>query len=394
MHDQMQIAPHALGQLLLLFGLVMPVSVTQARRSHPPDELFRLSPEWRKLYLLFVPGGILAIAVIANEFVGSVTARNLIVMLPSLAILAALGLRRLPWQARIIILLLIAYPALTTFRTYRGNGPYRQIVAFMEPAYSSQDRMVFHINDSAAGTQALLYYLEDHLSLDKHSVYHIGGSAHSYAFDEPVNRTWNSTPDTLAKFETFLGTAERVWYIHHNSAPLAKPVVEILEAHYALVRSADFTDDRFKYGVTEYRRIPESAQDLFHFGEAVSLQAWTLRESVNVEPCQAVTLESWWTALSQPEISYGIGLVLADAGGNGIAQTDDLPSGLLTSEWKPGNFQFDTRTLRIPCDVGPGEYPLLIGLFDYATTEPVPAALPDGTPARSSLVYLTTLIVD
>jgi hypothetical protein len=52
-----------------------------------------------------------------------------------------------------------------------------------------------------------------------------------------------------------------------------------------------------------------------------------------------------------------------------------------------------TLTLRVPCDLPPGDYPLLIGMFDMVSTEPLSIYTPDGTPTSSTLYYLTTLTV-
>jgi hypothetical protein len=85
-------------------------------------------------------------------------------------------------------------------------------------------------------------------------------------------------------------------------------------------------------------------------------------------------------------------LVLADIGGVGIVRTDGAPSNFLPQLWQVGESYLDERALTIPCDTQPGEYPLLLGLYNFETLESLPAALPDGTPV-SSLVYLTTLYV-
>jgi hypothetical protein len=403
LHHEMQIDPVALGQFLLIVGLLVPVGAVYWRlrnRHYEKSSLLRFAPEWRKLYLLILPVTAIILSFVVNVFARTVTPRNLILIVPPLAVVAALAMRQLPWQARLATVVLIAYPAVTSFQVFVKNAPYQEVTQFIAADYQPGDQIVTHIADPSAITQSFMYYLLDRLPepVSKDSMFHIGGSGFGPNSADPVvNWVSDSERETLEQFAAFIDLTSRIWFIEYEYRPsnLGKPFLNVMKRQFAAGRIGIFPTERGgHYTVTEYRRIPESVQDLFHFGEAVSLQAWTLRESVNVEPCQAVTLESWWTALSQPAISYGIGLVLADAGGNGIAQTDDLPSGLPTSEWEPGDFQFDTHTLRVPCDVGPGEYPLLIGLYDYSTTEPVPAALPDGTPTGSNLVYLTTLIVD
>ena len=91
--------------------------------------------------------------------------------------------------------------------------------------------------------------------------------------------------------------------------------------------------------------------------------------------------------------SFCIGLVLADASGQGVARTDAEPSGARTIDWRADSYHLDQRTLHIPCDLPPGDYPLLIGLHNLVSAEPLPAFAPDGAPLPSPLVYLTTLVV-
>ena len=58
--------------------------------------------------MLIAPGTALALAFLTNRFVtGNATPRNLIILVPFMALVAALGLRRLPWQARLAAVLLL-----------------------------------------------------------------------------------------------------------------------------------------------------------------------------------------------------------------------------------------------------------------------------------------------
>jgi hypothetical protein len=64
---------------------------------------------------------------------------------------------------------------------------------------------------------------------------------------------------------------------------------------------------------------------------------------------------------------------LADANGAVIAQHDGAPAfgTYPTSAWKPGEAVVDVHDVQV--DAPPGEYSLLIGLYDPATLERVPA---------------------
>ena len=93
-----------------------------------------------------------------------------------------------------------------------------------------------------------------------------------------------------------------------------------------------------------------------------------------------------------PDHNYSLTLVLADAGGMGVARADGSPGALLPMLWTAGQLYPDERTVTVPCDAAPGEYVLLAGLYDYETLETLPVTFPDGTPL-DGLAYLTTVYV-
>jgi len=344
--------------------------------------------------ILIAPGVALALAFLTNRFgTGNATPKNLIILVPFMALIAALGLQRLPWQARLAAILLLTYPALTEFRTYRANAPYRELVAFMTPAYQPGDRVIAHVNDYAASTQVLAYYLQDRLpgGLEKASMFHVGGSSHRFPYDPIANQVQNNDPATLARFAQFLDGAERAWLITYSRTDLLDPFLGVLSRDFGDTRKAVLRDDTTVYEIVEYRRVPAGLGDLARFGQAIYLQGWDLPDGVSVRACQDVPFESWWYAAAAPGADLGIGLVLADAQGQGVARADAAPSGSLTVDWRADSHHLDQRTLRIPCDLPPGEYPLLIGVHTLVSAESLPAFAPDGAPLPSPLVYLTTL---
>jgi len=407
LYDEMMPVPAAIGDLLVLMGAltlvgaVIAVLLSDSAAGHPRDEAgrairYRFGAAGRALIVIVAPGAMLALAFVVNRFgTGNATPKNLIILTPYLVLVAALGLRQLPWQARLAALLLIAYPALTEFRTYRTNAPYRELVAFMTPDYQPGDRVIAHVQDYAASTQVLYYYLHDRLpgSLDKANMFHIGGSSHRFPHDPIANQVYTADDEALTRFAQFLDGAERVWLITYNRTALLDPFLGILQQRYADVQRAVLVDDRNVYEIVAYRRVPETLSPLARFGEAIRLEGWELPEGVNVRACQSVPFASWWHALAAPEADLGIGLVLANADGMGVTRTDAEPSGARTIDWAADTYHLDRRTLTVPCDLPPGDYPLLIGLHDLISAEAVPIYTPDGTPTGSPLYYLTTLHV-
>jgi hypothetical protein len=392
LQNEMQIHPAAIGQFLLLAGLLLPVGLTwYAWRSHARDRVFRFEPEWRKLYLVIVVVSILLIAFAVNIKIETITPRNLIVILPSLAILAAFALAKLPWHARVVLIVLIVVPAVTQFRVYHPTSePYRESAAYLKASgYQPGDRIVTNIRRD----QHLAFSLEDRLSASKYDMFHIGGEGINFPGDPHVNRVYNADPATLARFETFLGDSERVWLFRSDNALLAAgPFLKILDTHYAAFRTAIFEAD-VTYQITEYRRVPDGLQDQFLFGETISLQSWQLKGSVEVRACQDIAVEDWWFTRQSPSSGYRIRLALADADGMGVVLSDALPTGQPTDQWRAGSHHLSVETLHIPCDLQPGSYALLLGVMDMASGDLLPVTYPDGTPNNSSLIYLTTLTV-
>jgi hypothetical protein len=390
LQHEMQIRPEALGQFLLLAGLSIPVGYTWLFwRSREHDRVFRFDPEWRKLYLVIVVVSILLIAFAVNTKIETITPRNLIVILPSLVIIVAFVMGKLPWQARAVLVVLITIPAVTEFHVYHPTSePYRESAAYLSSSgYQPGDRIVTNVRRD----QHLAFSLEDRLSANKYDMFHIGGEGINFPGDPHVNRVVNADPETLARFEAFLGNSERVWFFHADNAlvPVA-PFLKILNARYAVFRTATFKAD-VSYDLVEYRRVPDGMRDLFVFGDAIRLQSWQLMGSVEVKACEEISVESWWFTPVSLDGYYRIRLALANTDGMGVTVSDTLPTGYPTDHWQAGSYHVSAQTLQIPCDIQPGSYVLLLGMVDMASADLLPVAYPDGTPNNSNLVYLTTL---
>lgn len=145
----------------------------------------------------------------------------------------------------------------------------------------------------------------------------------------------------------------------------------------------------------EVRHIPEDAQTLFRFGDVLALQQWELKDSVEVQPCQRIAIESWWQMIDSPPYTYSMQIAMVDSGGQPVSAANSQLTTLSTRLWIPDAWFLDARTLAVPCDAPPGEYPLVMSVYHPDTvteTGSLPVSLPDGTPSND-YVYLTTLFV-
>lgn len=198
-----------------------------------------------------------------------------------------------------------------------------------------------------------------------------------------------ATSENLEQLQTMIGDSESVWYVRTGSSDPQVDEFRDALSDYAPFRTTPW-NGRYYPEIAVYRKKPDNLRDIFLFGDSISLQNWTLHNDVNVQPCQAIQLSTWWFARDRIDVNYSMTLVLADDSGVGIARTDGAPSNFLPQLWQVGGSYLDERTLTIPCDIQSGTYPLLMGLYNYETVEPLLAL--DGTSA-SGLVYLTTLNV-
>lgn len=197
------------------------------------------------------------------------------------------------------------------------------------------------------------------------------------------------------RLRTFAGDSDIVWLVENGDAGLIPAwYQDILAQDYAaarIVRDGDALAYAFTTA-TRYVRIPDDVRDHFVFQDADSgsrlvLKVWTLLNAVEVQPCQPVRLRSWWQVGSSVDVCLTLAIV-DGATGQGTANTDGPPLGEQSSALRPDRLYADERTVTVPCDAAPGEYPLMLGFYRVrdSTIVPLAASLPDGTPL-DDLVY-------
>ena len=86
-------------------------------------------------------------------------------------------------------------------------------------------------------------------------------------------------------------------------------------------------------------------------------------------PGSPLTLTLFWQADAPIDVDFTVFVQLVDAENNIVAQKDSKPQEghYGTPYWQPGEQIIDAHTLLIPTDTPPGEYALLVGLYDPAT---------------------------
>jgi len=106
------------------------------------------------------------------------------------------------------------------------------------------------------------------------------------------------------------------------------------------------------------------------FGEAITLLGYNLHDE-EVEPGQILRVTLFWKADDLVEEDYKVFIHLLDAQGQVLAQHDSRPVGgsRPTTGWLVGEIIPDNHGVFIPWGMSPGEYQLVIGMYEPQTGE-------------------------
>lgn len=391
LHEQFQVVPYGIGQLMLLAALFTPVMQISKHNA-----VFRSG--WQRGYLVILPLAILGLSFGATEIIRTSSAKNLSVIVLPLAILAAYGVHHFPRRLQIIAALLILVPALTQFRLYVSGHFYRDAVAYIDQkrqpdaGYLIDDRLtVAHV--------PVIYYLRERMGdrLPNDALFHLieldfGIGGLGWMPHAPVLVADDNSESSLKGFRNYLGDRDQVWYIPLDvPANFGGSFMDILDENYVVHSQESFGDGRMI--AVEYRRMPDELDTLYRFDDSLRLVAWRLVGDVQINACESVTVESWWITDAPMTSNYSLSLTMIDSNGERIAAIDSGLSPILTQQWEIGQVVLDERQLDIPCDLLAGEYPIGLGVYDSANGEGLAVTTANGEPS-SSFIYLTTLFAN
>lgn len=389
-HELMQIRPFGLGILLLLASVIIPAS----QFSHRRRGIFR-SQGRGSIWIWVINLTVLLLVIIANTEIRILTPRNLSIVVPGFAILAAFTLTAMPSWLRTTALIIILFPAVFAPQVLMRNAPYSEVLAEIRPQFESTDRVIINVGDAWYYNGVMRDYLADRLPDEAPEANFLMLSRSQML--EMVNPEDGSVqPERLlTAISNFIDDSDDLWLVEDSNAvvSLGNFYKQVIESQYVLVEQEVFEDSALRpYTLTTYRRIPDSGGEL-RFGEDVALVAWQLPpDAYEASACDVITLETWWRADQILAQNYSMTLTLADATGVGVAREDRIPAGLLPLQWEAGRVYWDERSVQIPCDASAGDYPLLIGWYNFETVDPLPATTSDGVPL-GNLAYLTTIKV-
>ncbi len=259
----LQMRPLPLGNLLVGLGVLIPgtAMASMSRIIDSDSPLFRIRG-WRKGYLLIVTLAIFLGALVTTHWIDVLTQRNLIVMIPVLMLLAALGLRALPWQAALIVTVLVLNSSVTEFINYQRPEPYLQAWRFVAQDYQAHDPVIISIDHSLGRYFAFAYYLMDRMPdrINQHDMFYLSlGDPAANLPEPPLNHTVDDSPAALLRFHTLIDSAQRVFWIDSPSAEpsYTKTYRDVLLSEFNLLKSGKFdrtSDTNGGYVFEEYVR--------------------------------------------------------------------------------------------------------------------------------------------
>jgi hypothetical protein len=250
-YQQMGFQPQALSAFLFLIAIALPI------RDKLKSGALRFEPHWRKVFVLLVPLAIFALAFVVNLQISTLTRRNMVIILPPLAILLAYGLTRLPRPAQVTILLLILIPA-TQHIEYEAPGPYGDMIASMASRYEAGSPVIVNIQYVPWHIPAL-YYLQERLPVripgeDILQVINPKQDYTNFMPVEPVNLISSLNSSTAGRIRQFIGAAESVWYItrigDRNFTEIFEPIIF---ENYTVQSESEWGSNYQAYRIVEYR---------------------------------------------------------------------------------------------------------------------------------------------
>lgn len=395
LYQQVHFRPEVIFGFLILTSLFAP-RLLPRQHSQSISAQLRWRRHWPLVYPLALLLATILIAFAVNSVYGILNARGLQTIVMLIALMMALGLRLLPTQAGVILLALLYLQAPQHVAVQPSNGPYREMTGFMESTYQRDSLLLTEFDFPWRWLTPAAYFMMDFTPdrMAKSRMYHVIGmadQAHPPTYPDELENIFDSFDGS--SFDAQLPAHSQLWLLQQGEGNRwGAALQEWLDQNYALVRSASW-DEPYdtNYELSEYMRAPEVQDPVLVAGENMELQAWSLLDSVEVEPCQRITVESWWQLSTEDRTPYTLSIILPDSEGDKqLAITNAVPGNVFTSDWRARKYYRDQTQLEVPCDIGSGSYDLLLAVKETISGEDLPLQHPDGA-AIGHVYYLTTL---
>jgi hypothetical protein len=190
--------------------------------------------------------------------------------------------------------------------------------------------------------------------------------------------------ETARELRTFAENYQRIWFHPLTDVRWDNEgfVQRWLYHHCQLLESRDFRGFRWLIYRPALNSLEDDRHPLdLHLGDAIRLAGYDTEipqlgreEPVHVPPGSALRFTLYWQAASDIQAEYAVFVHLVDDRGEIYAQIDSPPRGgdFPTGEWMSGDVILDPYSLVVPRDIPPGEYSLVVGMYDPATAARLP----------------------
>jgi len=100
---------------------------------------------------------------------------------------------------------------------------------------------------------------------------------------------------------------------------------------------------------------------------------------------QSVEISLYWRALLPVEKEYSVSLQLVDENGHRFGQDDSFhPAGLPVTRWQEGQYAQDVHRMKVLPGTPPGEYRIVVYVYETAGNQRLETVNPDGLPAGNA----------
>jgi 4-amino-4-deoxy-L-arabinose transferase-like glycosyltransferase len=257
--------------------------------------------------------------------------------------------------------------------TYAKSPAWREMFGYIHQKAQPGDLLIYNFPESS-----VLYYNDDQLPIKL-----------------IPNSAGLSADEINAQLKQVTADYTRVWLV-----PLVRPWWDADGAVIAWFdRHADRIDQRFFRGVHVNRYLTPPAWQAamasqpVTFAEGIRLLGFRLAgeepetHGPMLSPGDALRLSLYWQADSPSDIPYTVFTHLFGPDGQLYGQWDNPPvrGTYPTTEWSPGESVVDHYEIPVSPDAPPGEYHLLVGLYDPVTGARLPVLDENGQAAGDSI---------
>ncbi|NOZ50630.1 MAG: hypothetical protein GXP37_11375 [Chloroflexi bacterium] len=315
----------------------------------------------------------------------------LLIATPAFLLLLAQGILRLTRFGRsgrvqrlgfVLLLGLVLWPSLPALQRYYtdptvARDDYRSIAAYIRSVGDANDAIIL----DAPG------------QIDAFSQYD-SGAAEIF----PLPRTRPLHPGaTEAELAQILASHKRIYAIFWATAQ-ADPqglIEQYLAGHAFKAWDSWVGHLRFVAYSAEPAPAATSLSQAVPFGDAIRLQAVGLSPA-RLQPGDIARVLLQWTATAPPQHPYKVTLQLLDPASQVFAQVDSEPVGGARPfpTWQPAETIADPYGLPIPLATPPGDYPLILAVYDPESGQRLPVLTADGASDHLTLGVFSLLPPD